>query len=99
VFHDVRTTLTLDDEVAKRLEEEMHRRGKSFKKTVILKLGLATASKENNTLRPYQVQPFDLGLKEGLSYDNIADLLKEIDAIVKHQPDKNLRNGRAVSGV
>lgn len=77
----MRTTLTLDDEVAKRLEEEMHRRGESFKKTVnrILKLGLATASRENNTLRPYQVQPFDLGLKEGLSYDNIADLLEEIE--------------------
>ena len=77
----MRTTLTLEDEVARRLDEEMHRHGESFKQTVnrILKMGLAVATPQGPRPEPFQVQAFDLGLREGLSYDNIGDLLEVVE--------------------
>lgn len=77
----MRTTITIDDELAGRLEEERHRRGESFKKALnrILRLGLMAAARERESLTPFVVQPYDLGLREGLNYDNVADLLEQLE--------------------
>jgi hypothetical protein len=74
----VRTTLTLDDDVARRLKAEMRRSGKPFRTVVNDSLRSALS----NPPRPGPEPPFvvrarDLGgLRSGLSLDNIGDLLE-----------------------
>ena len=75
----MRTTLTLDDDVARLLEKERRRSGAAFKETVnhFLRVGLA-ASKQP-ARKPFSVQPRKLGLPAGLTYDNIDQLLEAIE--------------------
>jgi hypothetical protein len=75
----VRTTLTLDDDIASLLNKEMRRSGKSFKESVnhFLRVGL-TASKQKSQKR-FIVSPRALGLPPGLSYDNVADLIEALE--------------------
>ena len=74
----MRTTLTLDDDVAAKLRAEARRTGRPFKVIVneYLRLGL-TSRREAKTRRPFKVVARDLGeLKPGLSLDNIGELLE-----------------------
>jgi len=77
--HDVRTTLSLDDDVAQMLSKASRRTGTSFKEVVnhFLRLGLA-ASKRPEQKR-FAVTPRKLGLPPGLSYDNVQSLLDAIE--------------------
>ena len=76
----MRTTLTLDDDVATRLNAEMRRSGKSFKEIVneFLRIGLI-AKKELRTSEPFKVRARKLGVRKGLNYDNIGELLDQIE--------------------
>jgi hypothetical protein len=76
----VRTTLTIDDDIANLVDDEMRRTGDSFKGTVnrLLRLGV-TAARQPETSQPFEVTPFPLGLKPGLSVDCIAELLEEVE--------------------
>jgi hypothetical protein len=76
----VRTTLSIDDDIAGLVEHEMKRSGDSFKGTVnrLLRIGL-TASREPETGKAFEVTSFALGLRPGLSYDCIAELLDEAE--------------------
>jgi hypothetical protein len=76
----VRTTLTIDDDVAVLVEQEQRSTGESFKGTVnrLLRRGL-TASSEPQPRKPFVVTPMAMGLKPGLSYDCIAELLEEAE--------------------
>ena len=76
----MRTTLTLDDDVASLVQEEVRRSGGSFKGTVntLLRRGL-TASRDPQPTKPFVVTPHAMGLKPGLSYDCIAELLEEAE--------------------
>jgi len=58
----MRTTLTLDDRVAKALKALAHRSGKPFKRVVneTLQAGLAAAEAPAKA-RPYRVKPVSLG--------------------------------------
>jgi hypothetical protein len=75
----MRTTLSLDDDVARLLNKEVRRSGDSLKQVVnrFLRLGLM-ASKQPRR-RPFAVAPRKLGLPSGLNYDNIAELLDELE--------------------
>jgi hypothetical protein len=75
----VRTTLTLDDDVASLLEKETRRSGTSFKEAVnyFLRLGLI-ASRQPQRKR-FVVNPRKMGLPPGLSYDNIGELLDYLE--------------------
>ena len=75
----MRTTLTLDEDVAKLLAREVRQSGKSFKEVVnhFLRKGLM-ASKESSR-KPFVVTPRKLGLPPGLSYDNVAELLELLE--------------------
>jgi hypothetical protein len=75
----VRTTLSLDDDVARLLEKETRRAGTSFKQAVnhFLRLGLMASRRQ--TSKPFKVSPRKLGLHEGLSYDNVEQLLEALD--------------------
>jgi hypothetical protein len=75
----VRTTLTIDEPLSILVEEEMKRTGESFKITInrLIEKGLS-ASKEN-VEEPYVVKPFPIALQAGMNYDNISELLDQLD--------------------
>ena len=75
----MRTTLTLDDDVAALVRQELRRSGASFKTTVnnLLRKGLASGN--GGSAKPFVVTPLPLGLREGLSYDKIEDLIEALE--------------------
>ena len=78
----MRTTLTLDDDVAAKLREETRRTGKSFKETVnrVLRKGLNTPEKK--TIGSFNVSPKKLKPRVALNYDNIGELLEQIEGVL-----------------
>ena len=75
----MRTTLSLDDDVAKLLRCELRRSGASLKAAVnhFLRLGLMASGKRER--KPFVVHPRPLGLPPGLSYDNVEDLIEALE--------------------
>jgi hypothetical protein len=79
--HDVRTTLTLDDDVAAKLKAATRKTGRPFRDVVndALRRGLAKPVAEAPR-PPFAVQARDLGaLRPGLSLDNIGELLEQVE--------------------
>jgi hypothetical protein len=77
----VRTTLTLDDDIAAKLEAEARRSGLSFKETVntILRIGLS-ARRGRLPRQPFKIKPLAVELiNKNLDFDNIEELLDTID--------------------
>ncbi len=76
----VRTTLTLDDDLAARLKAEVRRSGNSFKQVVneVLRRGIDSPPPAAPA-RPFPILVRDLGLRPGLSLDNIGELLEQIE--------------------
>ena len=74
-----RTTLTLDDDVAAKLRSEARRTGRPFKELVNehLRRSLNTPVKPPG-MKPFRIHARNLGLKPGLDYDNIGELLEHI---------------------
>jgi hypothetical protein len=75
-----RTTITLDDDVAAKLDEEIRKRGGHFKELVneLLRLGLNVRS-ELAAVEPFKVRPRSLGKRQGLAHDNIGELLEQVE--------------------
>ncbi len=75
----MRTTLTLDNDVAAKLKEEMKRSGKSFKDTVnsVLRNGLNIPKKRK--VEPFIVNPKGFRPRITIDYDNIGELLEQIE--------------------
>jgi hypothetical protein len=73
----VRTTLTIDDDIAVLVEQEQRRSGDSFKSTVntLLRLGLMN-SRQKAATKPFVVTPFPLGIG---NCDKISELLEELE--------------------
>jgi hypothetical protein len=77
----VRTTLTLDDDVASKLKSEARRSGRSFREVVnsTLRRGLGSR-RETKPSAPFRVVARDLGeLRPGVTIDNVADLLEQVE--------------------
>lgn len=76
----MRTTLTLDDDVARKLRAEMRKSGRSFKETAndFLRRGL-NLRRENPPAKPFVIRARPLGLRPGLSLDCISTLLEQIE--------------------
>ncbi|HKF55330.1 MAG TPA: DUF2191 domain-containing protein [Blastocatellia bacterium] len=76
----MRTTLTIDDDVAEKLNEELKRTGGSFKQLVndTLRTGLSLR-RQLQKPRKYRVRSRDLGFRSGLNYDNTGELLEQIE--------------------
>lgn len=77
----MRTTLTLDDDIAARLQGESRKTGRPFKTIVneYLRAGLAQRRAASKAT-PFRVEPVRMGvLQPGRSYDNIGALLEDIE--------------------
>ncbi len=77
----MRTTLTLDDDVAEAIDKELRRRPKSTYKQVVndlLRAGIHTRRETNRTPK-FTVQARSLGVRRGLNYDDIGGLLEELE--------------------
>ena len=62
----MRTTLTIEDDIARRLKEIAYRSGKSFKSVVndSLRAGISRG-KDVPTARPYRIRPVSMGQVAG----------------------------------
>jgi hypothetical protein len=77
----VRTTLTLDDDVAAKLRDEARDSGLPFRAVVneAIRRGLAR-HEAAAAAEPFRVTARDLGdLRPGLSLDNVAELLDRVE--------------------
>lgn len=87
----MRTTLTLDPDVARLLEEEVHRQRKPFKHIVNEAIRKGLAPKGRRTARPYRVQPHKTAFRPGIdahALNRLADELEEEAALPR------MRGGR-----
>ena len=75
----MRTTLTLDEDVAKLLDKEVRRSGNSFKQVVNHFLRLGLTGRKRLPRKPFVVKPMNLGLPPGLSFDNTEELLDYLE--------------------
>jgi hypothetical protein len=77
----MRTTLTLDNDVAERLQREMRRTGKGMKAAVneALRRGLGLAGKAARPPR-FEVQPHAFGVRPGVDLDRMNQLVDELEA-------------------
>jgi predicted transcriptional regulator len=77
----MRTTLTLDDDVAARLQAEARRTRRPFKAVVNERLRMALAqSAAVQKRKPFKVEPRAMGgPPAGLSYDDVGSLLEDIE--------------------
>lgn len=77
----MRTTLTLDEDVAAKLQSESRRSGRSFREVVneTLRRGLAQRTASPAGV-PFRVVTRDLGrLQPGISLDNVSELLDQVE--------------------
>jgi hypothetical protein len=76
----VRTTLTLDDDVTRLVQEEVRRSGDSFKGTVnnLLRRGL-TAGRNPQPGKRFVVTPIAMNLGLGTRYEKVEDLIEAVE--------------------
>lgn len=76
----MRTTLTLDPDVARLLEEEAHRQRKPFKQVVneAIRRGLAPAPNARNAGR-FRVRPHKTTLRPGIDAGSLNRLVDEFE--------------------
>lgn len=79
-INSMRTTVTIDDTVEKRLRQYAGKHSLKFKQALneVLRKGLAEANKPQTT-KPYKTKPKMVGLKSGLNYDNVAELIEQVE--------------------
>ena len=72
----MRTTLTLDPDVAAKASRAARKLGKPLKEVInaALRIGLDPVINPP-AAKPYRTVPRPMGLRRGFSYDNIAELL------------------------
>jgi plasmid stability protein len=76
----VRTTLTLDEDVAAKLRAEARRSGRSFRDVVNDAIRRGLLDRRSPRSGPFTVNARDLGsVRAGLDLDNIADLLERVE--------------------
>jgi plasmid stability protein len=78
----VRTTLTLDDDVAAKLRSRARRTGRPFRDVVndTLRRGLAATAAAASGRTPFVVHARDFGaVRPGLDVNNVADVLERVE--------------------
>jgi hypothetical protein len=76
----MRTTLTLDPDVVRMIEEETHRQRKSFKEVVndAIRRGLSSGGRGAGTRR-FKIKPMHLKLRPGLDRTSLNRLVDELE--------------------
>ena len=72
----MRTTLTIDDDIAALLKKESRRSGQPFKQVVNRYLRAGLTTHEKPARKPFKVTPINLGLPH---YDKVEDLLEYLE--------------------
>lgn len=75
----MRTTLTLDDDVAAGIRREARRTGRPVKAVVNDALRAGLESRARPTPAPFRVQASDMGLLPGVVIDDVAGLLDRVE--------------------
>ena len=83
----MKTTLTLNDDLVAKLQEQTRSTGKSLKEVVneTLRLGLRVQSKivADAAIEPFRVNAHPLRAKQGVDYDSIAALLEQAEGLTQ----------------
>jgi hypothetical protein len=83
----MRTTITIDDALAKALKDLAHKSNKSFKEVVNETLHAGLGAKRASKARPYRVRPTSLGgIVPGVNLDKaraLADAIEDQELVVK----------------
>jgi hypothetical protein len=76
----MRTTITLETDVAAKLKAETKKTGRPFKTVVneYLRLGF-TVREQLHGHKPFKVKARPMGLKAGVNIDNVGELLEQIE--------------------
>ncbi len=76
----MRTTVTLDDDIAAKLRDRMRRSGATFKETLntCLRRGLEEPT-DTDLATPFKVEARSMGLRPGIDLDDIGGLLDLLD--------------------
>jgi hypothetical protein len=77
----MRTTLTIDPDVSRRLEAELKRSGEGMKAVVnrALRVGLGMTDKPVSPA-PFRVTPHAFGFRPGIDQDRLNQLVDELEA-------------------
>ena len=77
----MRTTITLDHDVAQRAKAARARTGKPFKQVIneALRAGFDKLDEAPKKGKPYRTKPKKMHLRAGLSVDNVAELIAQVE--------------------
>lgn len=77
----MRTTLTIDDDVASLLEKEMRRTGQPLKTTVnhLLRSGLQQAAAPAKPRKPFRIKTRKLGLPKEWTSGSVSELIEMLE--------------------
>lgn len=76
----MRTTLTLDEDVALLLRKEIRRSGEPMKQAVNRCLRMAlTSPRDPVSTKPFKVTPIDVRLPEGIDTDKTSAILEALE--------------------
>jgi hypothetical protein len=85
----MRTTLTIDDDLAGILRKKASQQGRSFKEVVngLLRAGIAATGDPSSKRKPIKVVGKPLGLKAGYDPDKLNQLVDEleVEGLLKQQ--------------
>ena len=81
MMYQMRTTLTLDCDVAQKAKALTAQSGKSFKSVIneALRAGFDQIEHTKPRRKPFRTKPFKSELREGISIDNIGELLARVE--------------------
>ncbi|MGC8484120.1 MAG: hypothetical protein ACP5O6_00590 [Candidatus Baltobacteraceae bacterium] len=79
----MRTTLTLDDDVAQKLADEARRTRRSFKAVVNEALRIGLLRHHSAPRKSFRVHARPLGLRDGMDLSDIESLLDSLDGAAR----------------
>ena len=89
----MRTTLTIDEDVAARIEELRKRDGQSLKQVVNLLLREGLHRQARPRAKPYRTRPLELGLRPGFDAVRLNQLADELEVDGRLETESRLRSG------
>jgi hypothetical protein len=77
----MRTTLTLDEDLAKRLKELARESGRSFKEVTneVIRRGLSAGESQVESVKPFRVESKACGLKPGVDPHKLNQIYDDLE--------------------